>query len=217
MKYKLAVFDMDGTILDTLDDLTASVNYAMEKNGFAPRTKDEVRSFIGDGVIELIMRACPEGASDKQIKKAFVDFVDYYFDHGTDLTKPYLGIVEAIKKLRAAGVKTGVVSNKLEIAVLPLAERFFASSFDYLAGDKEGVRRKPYPDSILNAITAMGATCEETVYIGDSDIDVLAGKNAGVDVLSVAWGYRSKECLLNSGAQKIVYTAEELVDAILID
>lgn len=215
MKYKLAVFDMDGTILDTLSDLTASTNYALKAASLPEKTREDVRRYIGDGVKELIERACAPVTDEKIIEKVFVAFSEYYKAHGEDLTRPYPGIVEAIKTLRANGIKTGVVSNKLEYAVIPLAERYFPSLFDYIAGDKEGVRRKPYPDPILNAISAMGETKETTVYIGDSDVDVKAGFNAGVDVISAGWGYRSEKFLLENGAKNIVFSAEEMLKKIL--
>ena len=131
------------------------------------------------------------------------------------MTRPYPGIVDAIKALRANGIKTAVVSNKLEYAVISLANRFFPSLFDYIAGDKEGVRRKPFPDPILNAISFFNETKEATIYVGDSDVDIKAGFNAGVDVISAGWGYRSKDFLLANGAKNIVFSAVDLLKAIL--
>ena len=214
MKYELAIFDMDGTILDTLTDLTNSTNYALKANGFNERTREEVRTFIGDGVIELIERACPPNTDEESIKRVFYAFCDYYKVHGEDQTEPYDGIVTTLKTLKGKGVLLGVLSNKLEQAVIPLCEKYFDGIFDFVAGDKDGVRRKPYPDGILAMIERTTINKNKVVYIGDSEVDVLAGKNAGVDVISAGWGYRGRAALLSVGAKKIAERASDLVELI---
>lgn len=214
MKYDFAIFDMDGTILDTLTDLANSTNYALKSNGFPERTRDEVKSFIGDGVMELIERACPKNTSKETLKKVFDDCCVYYKLHGEDCTKPYDGIIDTLLTLKRKGVLLGVLSNKLEYAVIPLCKKYFNGIFDFVAGDKEGMRLKPYPDGILAMIEKSGKNKDKVVYIGDSEVDVLAGKNAGVDVISAGWGYRSKDALLSVGAKEIAETPLDLVGKI---
>ena len=214
MKYKFAIFDMDGTILDTLSDLTNSTNFALKSNGFPERTREEVRSFIGDGVIELIERACPKNTDEESVKKVFYAFCDYYKKHGEDCTKPYDGMLETLATLKKEGVLLGVLSNKLEQAVIPLCKKYFDGVFDFVAGDKEGVRRKPYPDGILAMIEKSGVEKQQVVYIGDSEVDILAGKNAAVDVISAGWGYRNKDVLSSVGAKLIADNPLSLVDII---
>ena len=203
MKYSLAVFDMDGTILDTLDDLTNTLNLSLEEAGLPLRTKEEVRSFVGNGVGKLIERALPEV------------FARNYKLHCADLTRPYDGVPELIAALRARGVKTAVVSNKVDFAVRQLAEDYFPGLFDIAVGEREGVKRKPAPDSVFAVMDALGVRREETVYIGDSDVDVETAKNAGVDLIGVEWGFRPREVLLEHGAKVTVKRTDELLRLIL--
>ena len=196
MKYSLAVFDMDGTILDTLDDLTNTLNLSLEEAGLPLRTKDEVRSFVGNGVGKLIERALPEDTPETEREKFFEVFARNYKLHCADLTRPYDGVPELIAELRARGVKTAVVSNKVE-------------------GEREGVKRKPAPDSVLAVMDALGVRREETVYIGDSDVDAETAKNAEVDFIGVEWGFRPREVLLEHGAKVTVKRTDELLRLIL--
>ena len=215
MKYSLAVFDMDGTILDTLDDLTNTLNLSLEEAGLPLRTKDEVRSFVGNGVGKLIERALPEDTPETEREKFFEVFARNYKLHCADLTRPYDGVPELIVALRARGVKTAVVSNKVDFAVRQLAEDYFPGLFDIAVGEREGVKRKPAPDSVLAVIDALGVRREETVYIGDSDVDVETAKNAGVDLIGVEWGFRPREVLLAHGAKVTVKRTDELLRLIL--
>lgn len=215
MKYSLAVFDMDGTILDTLDDLTNTLNLSLEEAGLPLRTKDEVRSFVGNGVGKLIERALPKDTPETEREKFFEVFARNYKLHCADLTRPYDGVPELIAELRARGVKTAVVSNKVDFAVRQLADDYFPGLFDIAVGEREGVKRKPAPDSVLAVMDALGARREDTVYIGDSDVDVETAKNAGVDLIGVEWGFRPREVLLEHGAKVTVKSTDELLRLIL--
>lgn len=210
MKYALAVFDMDGTILDTLDDLTNTLNMSLRETGMTERTKDEVRSFVGNGVGKLLERAVPRDSSAEERAALAEAFKRNYAAHCADLTGPYDGVPELIAQLKASGMKTAVVSNKVDFAVQALAERYFGGLFDVAVGEREGVRRKPAPDSVNEVMRTLGIPRAGTVYIGDSDVDADTAKNAGVDFIGVEWGFRSREVLLSHGATLIARDAAEL-------
>lgn len=215
MRYKLAVFDMDGTVLDTLDDLADAMNAALRETGMPERTREEVRKFVGNGAGELIRRAAPEGADDEALSALGEAFRARYYAHCADKTRPYDGIPGLLSALRAAGMKTAVVSNKPDKAVAKLAEDYFPRAFDIAVGERDGVRRKPAPDAVLEVMKRLGATAEETVYIGDSDVDCATAANAGTDFIGVCWGFRPREVLEESGAKVVCATADELLALIL--
>lgn len=215
MKYKCIVFDMDGTILDTLEDLTDSVNYALKTCGYPERTIDEVRFFVGNGIQKLIERAVPVGSSQADIQKVFETFMPYYKLHSADKTKPYDGIPEAIKELRAAGLLTAVVSNKADPAVQILVEQYFKGLFDSSLGESPAIAKKPARDMVDKVLSELGIAPEKAIYIGDSDVDVETAKNSGLDGLFVEWGFRSREFLLEHGAVDIVANTKEMVDFLL--
>lgn len=210
MKYGLAIFDMDGTILDTLDDLTTALNCALRDAGMPPRTRDEVCAFVGNGAGVLLDRAAAEGASEKDREKLRAAFGERYAEHCEDTTHPYDGIPELLAELRAHGCKTAVVSNKADFAVRILAEKYFGGLFDAAEGEHAGVRRKPAPDAVNALIEQFGAERAQTVYIGDSDVDIATARNAGVDCISVCWGFRTREFLQAHGASRIVSDADDL-------
>ncbi|MCI5911639.1 MAG: HAD family hydrolase [Oscillospiraceae bacterium] len=221
--YKLAVFDLDGTILNTLDDLAGSVNYCMKKFNMPERTIDEVRRFVGNGIRKLIERAVPSGTPESLIKEVHEVFNQHYKLHCKDKTKPYDGIEELITSLNSKGIKSAVVSNKADFAVKILCEDFFSGLFIDAVGEKEseGVRKKPAPDSVNKVIENFKKnfnseiTKKDIVYIGDSDVDIQTAKNAEVDCISVDWGFRDDDFLIKNGASKIVSTPKELEKAIL--
>lgn len=215
MKYELAVFDMDGTILDTLEDLKNSLNFALKENGFPERTTDEVRRFVGNGVRKLIDRAAPENTDKETKDKIFDTFNEHYKVHCTDNTRPYEGIKEAVKTLRDKGLKTAVVSNKEHYGVILLCEKYFPGLFDMAAGSTDAVRKKPAPDTVLSVMEKLGVPPEKTVYIGDSDVDIETAKNAGTDCISVSWGFRTEEFLKEHGATVITDKPEKLESLIL--
>lgn len=215
MKYKLAIFDMDGTILNTIDDLAASLNYVLEKSGFPARTMDEVISFIGDGLRKLIERGVPEGTDSETVDKVLADFKEYYAVHCADRTAPYDGIIELLENLRRNGCLTAVVSNKADDAVQELCRKYFDGLFDYAVGERSGILRKPAPDSVNEVLEKLNVSRENAVYIGDSDVDIKTAENAGMDSIIVEWGFRERDFLLKKGAKTIVSAAKEIEDIVL--
>lgn len=213
--YKLAVFDMDGTILDTLEDLKDSTNFALEKCGYPTRTYDEVRRFVGNGIRKLIERAVPEGLTVEQIDRVHEVFTEHYKVHCADKTKAYDGIKPLLEKLRANGVKTAVVSNKADYGVQELCKEYFDGLFDYAVGEREGIRRKPAPDAVNEALRVLGMSKSEAVYIGDSDVDFETAKNAELPCISVLWGFRDEEFLREKGATLFVHDPAEIYDIVM--
>lgn len=213
--YKLAVFDMDGTILDTLEDLKDSTNYALEKCGYPTRTYDEVRRFVGNGIRKLIERAVPEGLAVEQIDRVHEVFTEHYKVHCADKTKAYDGIKPLLEKLRASGVKTAVVSNKADYGVQELCKEYFDGLFDYAVGEREGIRRKPAPDAVNEALRVLGMSKSEAVYIGDSDVDFETAKNAELPCISVLWGFRDEGFLREKGATLFVHDPAEIYDIVM--
>lgn len=201
MKYKMVIFDMDGTILYTLDDLMNCVNYALRQSGFPERTLEEVRCFVGNGVRKLVERAVPAGTDSMSIERVVDTFKDYYRIHCTDYTRPYTGIRELLVSLREKGYRTTVVSNKIDFAVQDLVHDYFDGLFDLAIGDREGLKKKPEPDAVYEILKTFGITKEEAVYIGDSEVDIATANNAGIDSIIVEWGFRDRDFLLSHGAK----------------
>lgn len=214
MKHSLAIFDLDGTILYTLVDLKNSMNFTLKKFGFPERTLDEVRRFVGNGIKTLIIRAAPKGTDEKTIDEMFEVFNEHYAVHCNDNTKSYDGIDELLKKLKEQKVKTAVVSNKADYAVQTLVKKYFDGLFDYAVGEKQGVRKKPCPDSVNEVLRVLDTPKEAAVYIGDSEVDVATAKNAQMDCIAVDWGFRDRDVLINSGATLIVSDAAALYNEI---
>ena len=210
MKYKLAIFDMDGTILSTLDDLANGVDYALSENGLPAKSKQETRAALGRGVRFLIEQSVPAGLSDAEISKVEEDFLKYYKVHSMDNTRPYDGIVELIKEVRASGIKTAVVSNKIDSAVKELCANFFEGAFDVAYGERPGIPRKPDPKPINSIIDEFGLSKSEVVYIGDSEVDLLTANNAKINHIIVTWGFRDRAFLERNGAKNLVESMEEL-------
>ena len=211
-KYDAVIFDLDGTLLNTLDDLAAAVNHALALEGLPQRSLDEIRSFVGNGAGLLISRSMPEGSSQELTDKVYAHFSEYYVDHGTVLTAPYDGIAELLRGLKAEGVRLAVVSNKLDAAVPPIMRHYFPGLFDITAGERSGVRRKPAPDLIYYCMESFGTPPERTVYVGDSDVDIMTARNAGIDCVSVSWGFRDRELFLSLGQTAIADNAQELLE-----
>ncbi len=208
------IFDLDGTLLDTLTDLAASVNHALDAMGYPLRTKSEICSFVGNGVGLLISRAVPAGTDRKDVSKTFDIFSAYYSEHMNDTTRPYRGLVELLEKLKKLGYKTAVVSNKYDVAVKHLCKDFFGSTVDIAVGESEKIKRKPAPDGVYAALKELGEQKESAVYVGDADTDFNTAKNAGVDFIGVSWGFRPRELLISLGAKTVVDTPQELLKAI---
>lgn len=212
--YQLAIFDLDGTLLDTLDDLRNSLNYALSTQGFAPRTHAEVRSFVGNGIRRLIERAVPPETEPAQIEAVFDAFHPHYAVHCADCTRPYAGMTELLRQLQAEGVICAVVSNKPDYAVQSLAGQYFPSLFAASAGAKDGVRKKPYPDAVFDVIDRLQAQTLRAVYIGDSEVDVETARNAALPCICVSWGFRDRDVLLAAGASTICSSMDELYRAL---
>lgn len=213
--YKTVVFDMDGTILDTLEDMKICINAALAEEGFPERTLDEVRRFVGNGNHKLAERAVPAGTSDEKVEGVFEGFHRQYKVHCGDHTRPYAGVTELIRHLREAGIRTAVVSNKADYGVQALCEEWFPGLFDAQAGEKEGIRRKPASDGVWAVMAEIGARKDSTVYIGDSEVDIETAKNAGLPCISISWGFRDEAFLRQHGASVIVHTMNELESMLL--
>lgn len=214
MKYTTVLFDMDGTILDTLEDLTDCVNYTMTVMGWPLKEKMQIRSYLGNGIRRLMELSAPDGVGEADFEKAFAIFKEYYDIHNQDKTAPYAGIVEVMAQLKQQGIKMAIVSNKVQSAVLALRDEFFPY-VEVALGDLPGMPRKPEPDSCYKALELLGSTKEESVYVGDSEVDMLTAKNAGLDCITVLWGFRDKEYLVKQGAAVFAETAQELLVEIL--
>lgn len=214
-KYRLVIFDLDGTILETLYDLYLSTNYVLKKHNMPQRTIDEVRKFVGNGIRRLLEQAVAMGTSKEKIDEILVDFNEYYKEHCMDNTKPYDGIKDIITELRSKGIKTAVVSNKADYGVQSLCKEFFDGMFDYAVGEREGIRRKPYPDSVNHVIERFGASKSEVVYIGDSEVDYKTSKNAGIELIMVTWGFRDEESMRNEGATVFAHDMVELKELLI--
>ena len=214
-RYDTVIFDLDGTLLNTLDDLANSINHALKTVGFPERTIDEVRRFVGDGALELARRASPAGTSEEMVNQVLEQFRLHYSTHSTVHTAPYPGIFDLMDALKDAGIQQAVVSNKPDAQVRSLCAVHFGEYVTLAAGDREGVRRKPEPDAVWNTMEQIGAKAERTLYVGDSDVDVLTARNAKVDCAAVTWGFRSEEELRKAGAVYLFDTAQALRDWIV--
>jgi len=209
-KYTTIVFDLDGTLLDTLEDLTNSVNYALSQMGYPVRALDEVRFMVGNGVRTLMERAVPAGICAEAFEKCFALFKEYYDAHCNDNTRPYAGIPELLHALKERGYRLAIVSNKIDHAVKALQALYFQDVAVAL-GEKEGLRRKPDPDMVHAALKELQVPAAEAVYIGDSDVDIQTAANSGLDCISVSWGFRDTAFLQAHGATTIIGHPEELL------
>lgn len=215
MRYNTVIFDLDGTLLDTLRDLASATNHALAAHGLPLRTADEVRSFVGNGISMLIKRAVPAGSSAGLIEAVHRSFTEYYAAHCADTTCPYPGVPELLGRLRAAGCRTAIVSNKADYAVQELAQNYFAGLLDAACGERPGTARKPAPDMVLAVMKALQADSGSTVYIGDSDVDIATARRAGLPCISITWGFRSRDFLQEHGASAFAGTTEELAAMLL--
>ena len=215
--YKTAVFDLDGTLLDTLEDLMLSTNAALAAHGMPEHSLEDVRRFVGNGVALLIKRAVPTGTPADVEAAVLEDFKRHYGAHCEDHTGPYPGIPEMLERLRAAGVALAVVSNKADFAVQELVERQFPGTFDAVLGENEaaGISKKPAPAMVEAALARMGRSRDGMVYVGDSEVDVQTAANAGCPCLSCTWGFRTRDELTAAGATTFVDTPEELAEVLL--
>lgn len=204
MAYRAVLYDMDGTVLDTLEDMADSVNESLSRFGLPPVTLDKVRRSVGNGARKLIFRVVPEGTDPALTERVLAFYKPWYDAHCRVKTRPYAGVPELMARLRDRGIAQAIISNKPDPAVQELARAFFPGLLETAVGESAAVRTKPNPDAILAAVKQMGVPLEQCVYVGDSEVDVEAARNAGLDCISVSWGFRSVEQLLAAGAARIV-------------
>ena len=210
-KIKNIIWDMDGTLLYTIEDLAASANYALKKNGLKERTLEEITEFVGNGLGVLAEKTVPGGKENKKFEDVLKDLREHYSKNYLVKTKPYDGIIKVLETLKNMGIKMAIVSNKPDTQLEELRQKFFADTIDLSIGDKEGQRRKPYPDGVFLAMEKLGAKKENTVYVGDSEVDLLTAENSGLDCISAAWGFRSKDFLIEHGAKTIISNPEQIL------
>lgn len=210
MKYESYIFDLDGTLLNTLDDLAASCNYALRSYDMQERTIDEVRRFVGNGVKKLMERAIPWGLDNPKFEDCYAAFRKHYLEHSLDTTRPYSGIPEMLERLKENGAKLAVVSNKFYAATQELVRHFFSEWVEVAIGERPDIRKKPAPDTVLEALRQLDMPRETAVYIGDSDVDIDTARNCGMPCISVLWGFRSKDFLLQHGATRLIARPSEI-------
>lgn len=212
MIYKALIFDLDGTLTDSLEDLRLATNHALRTMGWAERSLDEVRTFVGNGVHRLIERAVPQGTSPEGLERCFGEFRTYYVEHCMDHTAPYAHIPEMLAALDDRGYRMAIVSNKLQAGVSVMHRQLYAEHVHVAIGEHAGVRRKPAPDMVLEAIRQLGVKPKDCVYVGDSDVDILTAQGAGLPCISVLWGFRDREFLLRHGATTLAAKPSDIVD-----
>ena len=208
--FDTVLFDLDGTLLDTLEDILAAANYTLREMGYPERTLTEMRRFVGNGAEMQVRRAFGAGADEALIQRALIRYKAYYAAHCREKTRPYDGVPELLAELKRRGYRLAVVSNKPDEAVRPLAAQYFDGLMEAAMGETAQRRRKPAPDMVNDAIAALGADRSRAVYVGDSEVDIETARNAGIPCISVTWGFRDREQLLEAGASELAATAQEL-------
>lgn len=212
MNKKAVIFDLDGTLLNTLEDLTDSTNYALEKFNYPTKTVVQVRNYVGNGVAKLIERAIPDGLNNPKFSDIENTFKKHYKNNMYNKTKPYDGILEMLEKIKKSGLKIAVVSNKFDEAVKELCKTYFAGLTDFCAGENEaaGIRKKPAPDTVIKVLKEFKLNPEDAVYVGDSEVDIQTAQNSKMDCISVLWGFKDEDFLLEHGASHIIKTPDEI-------
>ncbi len=210
-KISTVIFDLDGTLLDSLQDLADSTNHVLAQFGYPVHTLEDIRRFVGNGVRVLMERAVPDNLTPTEFETVFSEFKAYYVDHCMDKTKPYPGINELLEKLKANHYKVAIVSNKLQGGVDELYARFFKDLVQVAVGECPEVKRKPSPDMVNKALEKLGSTADEAVYVGDSDVDLATARNSGLPCISVLWGFRDRDFLIQNGVTHLVSNPDEIV------
>ena len=213
MKRNIIIFDLDGTLLNTLEDLTDSTNYALECFGYSTRSIAEVRTFVGNGVTKLIERAIPNGLQNQDFEKCLEVFKEHYSKNMYNKTAPYCGVIEMLKDLKQRDCKIAVVSNKFDTAVKELCVKYFLGLVDVAIGEneKEGIKKKPAPDAVLSVVDCFCADIDDCVYVGDSEVDIMTASNSNMPCISVLWGFKDKEFLLAHNAQILAETPDDII------
>lgn len=215
--YKYVIFDLDGTLLNTIDDLADTGNHVCTLHGWPTHTVDAFKLMVGNGIPKLVERFAPQGTSQEVLDQAFQEFMDWYGVHKEDKTAPYAGMPEVTKALREAGVSIAVLSNKADVMAGPVVEHYYPGIFPVVQGALPGLPTKPDPTLLHKLMDRLGATREDTLFVGDSNVDIRTAKNGGLTGCGVLWGFRSREELEAAGADVIVSTPQELLDLILKD
>lgn len=206
------IFDLDGTLLNTLDDLYASVSYALTSHRLALRLKSEVRRYLGNGIRRLIEQSVPANTPASTTEEVLATFKQYYLKHSLDLTRPYDGVVEMVHQCKQMGLKTAIVSNKVDAAVQDLHRRFFSDCIDIAIGETPDVRRKPAPDMVMKAIQQLGVDARHCVYMGDSEVDMQTALNSGLRFIAVSWGFRDRDVLEHLNIEHIIDKPQQCFD-----
>ena len=210
-EFETYVFDLDGTLLETLKDLAASTNFALRQYDMPEHSIEDVRMFVGNGVKKLMERAIPNGLDNPKFEEVYATFRQHYLNHNLDTTKPYDGIPELLRELKGRGKKLAIVSNKFYAATQDLARHFFPDTIEVAIGERENIKKKPAPDTVVEALRQLGVSKEGAVYIGDSDVDIMTARNSGLPSASVLWGFRDKEFLLEHGATFFAEKPDDLL------
>ncbi len=214
MEKNTIIFDLDGTLLNTLGDLHACFNYVIKKYGYKERTLEEIRTFVGNGIVKAIERALPKGVDKSELTQIINLFKEYYQSHMYELTKPYDGIIQLLQELKRKGLKIAVVSNKFDDAVKGLCNYYFKKLIDTAVGESYDVRKKPETDGVFKAVKELHSSIEKSIYIGDSDVDILTAKNAKIPCISVLWGFRDKEFLIKNGGKIFAEKPDDIIKII---
>lgn len=213
-KIDTVIFDLDGTLINSLEDLRVSVNYALFGFKYPKQTLDMVRRNVGNGIEKLIERSLPDGKDNVNYEVCLEIFKEHYKTHMSVNTKPYPHIIETLAALKSRGYKLAVVSNKFDAAVKPLCQKYFKSLIDVAIGQSKDTKKKPAPDTVYIALDELGSTSETSIYVGDSEVDIQTAKNSGMDCISVSWGFKTKEFLKQNGASVIIDTPLEIFNYI---
>lgn len=214
-KYDTVIFDLDGTLLNTLEDLKDGVNFVMRQNGYPERTLEEVRHFVGNGIRKLMERAVPEYVQGETFERVFEEFRTYYTAHCQEKTCAYEGILSLLQELKKQGIALAIVSNKNHAAVCELNEIYFKEYIQVAIGQKDGIRKKPAPDTVLQALKELGKEKETALYVGDSEVDYQTAENTGMDCVLVTWGFRTVEELSEFRPYAFISKPEELLRIVL--
>ncbi len=210
MNKKIVIFDLDGTLLNTLEDLTDSTNFALSQSGYPICNIEEIRNFVGNGVVKLFERAVPNGGN---VDRCVEIFKKHYEKNMYNKTKPYDGILDMLKILHAHRLKIAVVSNKFNLAVKELCRHYFKDLIDFASGEDEinGIFKKPAPDTVFAVLKKFDLPPQEAIYVGDSEVDIQTAKNANMDCISVTWGFKTREFLITNGAKNILENPNEIL------
>jgi len=211
---KTVIFDLDGTLLYTLEDLKDSVNFALSKFNYPPKNLEEIRNFVGNGVKVLMELSIPQGKNNENFNECLAIFKTHYAQNMYNKTKPYDGIIEMLENLQNLGFKTAVVSNKFDLATKELCKKYFAEKIEIAIGESENIRKKPAPDSIFKVMEILNSNKNSTYFVGDSEVDIQTAQNAILHCISVTWGYKNEEFLLKNGAKFLANSPQEILKII---